>query len=377
MDGPMLSPAWIVNWWQVFGPHGGRRLRVAVFTQGERLVGLAPLLARRQVYPLGIPFRRLELLASGEPEKDEICSEYIGIVAERGVERDVAAAFCSALASGQFGDWDELVAPGMAGDGPMPGLLLDALRSKGIDAESVPSGACSYVPLPQSWDDYLAALPSSGRYVVRRSLRDFESWSGGSVELRFARTPSELDAGLLVLKALHAERWSGGGVFNSKRFNAFHDAVTRDLLAENALELSWLVARGQPIAAAYNIVWNGKEYFYQSGRALDVPKEIRPGIVLHALAIRRAIVAGRLEYDFLRGRSQYKRQLATATRPLVRIRAVRAPVRDFVRRASELGFHRVGELRRNVLGQWLQFAAVQGSRHAQPPPSARTSRADD
>src|SRR5262249_46954557 len=159
----------------------------AAFTDGERLVGLAPLLAR-QVYPMGIPFRRLELLGSGEPEEDEICSEYIGIIAEHGAEHDVAAAFASALVGGPFGEWDELVVPSMAGDGAMPGLLLEAFRGEGISAESSPSGDCSYAPLPKSWDDYLAALPSSGRYVVRRSLRDFEAWSGGSVDLRVART---------------------------------------------------------------------------------------------------------------------------------------------------------------------------------------------
>src|SRR5262249_47539321 len=140
-------------------------------------------------------------------------------------------------------------------------------------------------------------------------------------------------------------------------------------LAENALELSWLVARGKPVAAAYNIVWNGKEHFYQSGRALDLPKEIRPGIVLHALAIRRAIDAGRREYDFLGGRSQYKRQPAPARRPAVRVRAVRARIRDFVRRASERGFNSVGKLRRQVLGPW--FSNGQGVEPPGPPPTER------
>jgi CelD/BcsL family acetyltransferase involved in cellulose biosynthesis len=80
-----------------------------------------------------------------------------------------------------------------------------------------------------------------------------------------------------------------------------------------------------------------------------VPNTVRPGIVVHALEIRHAIEAGRREYDFLRGRSQYKRQLAPATRSLTRIRAVHAPVREFMRQASDHGLRKAAALRRQVL----------------------------
>jgi CelD/BcsL family acetyltransferase involved in cellulose biosynthesis len=120
------------------------------------------------------------------------------------------------------------------------------------------------------------------------------------------------------------------------------------LAAENALELLWLTVRGEPVAAFYNVVWQGKVYFYQSGRKLDVPESVRPGIVLHARAIRRAIERGRREYDFLAGSSQYKRKLATGIHPLVLVRAVRAPLREALRRAADRGFDHVRQLRRHV-----------------------------
>jgi CelD/BcsL family acetyltransferase involved in cellulose biosynthesis len=151
---------------------------------------------------------------------------------------------------------------------------------------------------------------------------------------------AELERGSAVLRALHGERWSASGrrgAFASRRFRAFHDQVMRALLAAGALELSWLSVRGEPVAALYNFSWNGKVYFYQSGRKLDVPTSVRPGIVAHVFAIRRAIEAGRLEYDFLGGASQYKRKLATAARPLLSVRAVRSPVLERARSALERG----------------------------------------
>ena len=76
-----------------------------------------------------------------------------------------------------------------------------------------------------------------------------------------------------------------------------------------------------------------------------MPKGIRPGIVLHALAIERAIAKGRREYDFLAGDSQYKLQLALATRPLVEVRAVRAPLRERARRLTDGAIARTRALR--------------------------------
>src|SRR3954471_8889635 len=92
IDGPMISPLWLAAWWRVFGATDERRLAVIAVRDGERLVGLAPLCARTRRYEPGIPFRRLELLGTGEPEEDEICSEYLGVLASRGAEREVARA---------------------------------------------------------------------------------------------------------------------------------------------------------------------------------------------------------------------------------------------------------------------------------------------
>lgn len=347
-DVPTLSPDWIETWWRVFGRSGARRLRVALFTRGDRLLGIAPLLWRPFVYRPGIPYRRLELLASGEPEVDEICSEYLGIIAERGEESAVVSSLASALSTGWLGDWDEIVFPAMAGDGPIPELLTRALERERLATRMESSGGCPYITLPASWEDYIAALPASGRYVVTRSLRDFAKWADGTAELFEARTPEEFSRGKDILKSLHAERWGSKNVFRSSRFAEFHDSVMETLRRENALELLWLTVRREPVAAFYNIVWKGKVYFYQCGRRLDVPRNVRPGIVLHAHAIRRAIEAGRQEYDFLAGASRYKTQLSTGIRPLVQVRAARAPLREIARRAADRGFDRARRLRRRI-----------------------------
>ena len=332
MDEPMLSPTWLLNWWLIFGGLDGRRLRVVLFHRNERLVGLAPLLLR-QVWHRGlIPFRRLEPLGTGEAESDAICPDYLNVLAERGTESTVASALVEVLAHGALGAWDELVIPKMDGEGTMPSLLADAFTSAGYSAQVGETDAAPYIPLPPTWEAYLQALSPSRRYYINRSLRDFEKWAGGPAEVRCAASQTDLEEGRRILVRLHQQRWTEAdraGVFSSSRFTGFHQAVQADLLQTGNLELIWLCAHGEPVAAVYNIIWNGKVYFYQSGRKMDLPESVRPGVVLHAHAIRRAIELSRREYDFLAGAARYKSQLALASRPLVELRATRPSWREW------------------------------------------------
>ncbi len=359
-DEPTLSPTWLLTWLRVFGRLGGRRPYVALFHERGRLVGLAPLVRRLCWRRPGLPFRRLEWLGSGEPEADGVCSEYLNVVAERGAEPAVAAAFAQALQAGAFGPWDEVVLPMMDGEAAMTGLLSAALRRAGLDVEVAETAAAPYVPLPPTWDAYLKRLSSNDRRLVVHSLRDFDAFAGGEARLHRAETKEDLTDGFRVLKALHAERWrkdGRAGAFHSGRFTAFHEAATAELLRDGALELLWMTVRGEPVAVVYNVVWNGKVYFYQSGRKTDLPPKVRPGVVLLAHAIRGAIEAGRREFDFLAGDSQYKRQMALASRPLVQIRVARCCLRERLRRAAERGIDRVRPLR-NALRDLLSRLGV-------------------
>jgi CelD/BcsL family acetyltransferase involved in cellulose biosynthesis len=347
-DEPTLSPEWQRTWLRVFGGLQGRRPCVALFHDGERLIDLAPLVRRLCWRRPGLPFRRLEWLGSGEPEEDGVCSEYLNVIAERGAEAAVAAAFANTLRTGAFGPWDELVLPMMDGDAAMTQLLADAFRGAGLDVELTATSAAPYIPLPPTWDAYLKSLSSNDRRLVVHSLRDFDAWAAGESQLHRANSIAELAEGMRILKALHAERWKKerqGGAFQSRRFSAFHDAVTADLFRAGAQELLWLTVRGEPVGAVYNIVWNDKVHFYQSGRKTDVPPKIRPGVVLLAHAIRGAIEAGRREFDFLAGDSRYKRQMALASRPIVQIRVARRNLRERLRRAAEHCIDRIRPLR--------------------------------
>ena len=384
-DEPVSTPSWLLAWWRQFGDADGRKLALVVVEEGDKLVGLAPLATRLMMHRRAIPSRRIELLATGEDEKDEICSDYVGVIVEKGREADVANALARALVKDEaLGGWDELVMPAMSGEDAFVDAFRRALERQGAKVAVTECGQCPHIPLPATWDDYVKELDSSRRYVVTRSLRELEKWAGkDGYALVRASNDEELREGRRILHSLHGERWEGEGetgVFASERFTRFHDEMMPKLMAgiDGALDLMWLTVKGEPVAAVYNIIYGGKVYFYQSGRKLDVPKSAKPGIAIHALAIKRSIDAGHREYDFLNGASQYKRQLALAHRPLVVLRAVapslRARAVDAARTLAERAVVRVRqykdkkELKEKKAKPAETAASPGGERAVQEPP---------
>lgn len=325
----VMTPTWLLAWWRQFGDADGRRLALAIVEHGGALVGLAPLSLRTIYHRGAVPLRILELLATGESQRDEIASDYVGVAVAAGHERLVARALADALCGGGLGTWDELRMPAMSGEDTFVPHLAEALRDRRAVVRVEPGGDCPYVPLPRSWDEYLGALGSERRYAITRALRDLDAWAGSAGwRLRRATTSDELEEGKRILMRLHAERWRDRGhegVFASARFSQFHAEIMGQLLGGNAdgsLDLLWLEVAGEPVAIVYNLVHDGRVAFYQAGRKLDVPRGIKPGIALHALALRDAIERGLTEYDFLGGASAYKQKLALKSRPLVGLFAV-------------------------------------------------------
>ncbi len=324
---PTLSPLWIETWWQVFGDRNRQVAAILVYddSRPEHLIGLAPLLKRRYAYRGLVPLRRLEFLASGESEQDEIYSEYLNVIAERHQEPQVAKAVVRALVSGALGQWDELVLNLMSGRAAMTSALIHALTQAGLLDRVTPLSSSPFIPLPETWKAYLGQQSSSRRYFLKRTMRDLEKWAQAPLSVHTAESPAELAEGRRILVELHGERWRDEGkhgVFSSQKFLRFHRTVMTELLKSGNLELMWLRAGSRPLAIVYNIIWNNRVYFYQSGRTIDVPKKVRPGIAIHVHAIQRALDQSRSVYDFLSGAARYKQQFALDENPMVRVRAV-------------------------------------------------------
>jgi CelD/BcsL family acetyltransferase involved in cellulose biosynthesis len=330
---PMLSPDWLFTWWKYYGHN--RHLAVGLFHDRGRLVGIAPMCRRIHLYRPGIPFRRLEFMGSGGSDVDGVCSEYLSLIASRGHECAVAAAFIQRVKERAFGAWDECVLELTNGGDKIMECVVDAASSCGFRVERTLASEAPYIELPQDWDAFLAGCSSSRRREIRRRLRDFVDWAGKSgFALERARDSGTLRRGFEVLSELHCERWQAdnvAGAFASPRFRAFHEEFATSLLGAGRLDLAWLTVAGTPVAAQYSLIAGNKLYFYQCGRKIDVPPKIRIGVTMAILLVKDAIEKKYREVDFLGGLHEYKMMFTSTTRPLVELRIARATLRDTLR----------------------------------------------
>lgn len=151
----------------------------------------------------------------------------------------------------------------------------------------------AYVALPSNWESFTASLGKKRRQSLKYAIRDFEAWAGErGYKLHRAHDLASLERGLEIVRKFHAERWRAAreeGAFARPRFRAFHDEIAPALFAAGRANVLWLTVGGEPVAGHYHFRLGDRVYFYQSGRMMQVPKTVRLGIVMMALAVRDAI----------------------------------------------------------------------------------------
>lgn len=330
------SPTWLTAWWETMRDAGplpiGERELLALVARDEHgaLVGLAPFV-RRWVRVALVPRIRLEALGTGEPKDDEVCSDYPTVLSDPEQRPAIIKRFAHALLAGDLDRWDELIIPTMRRDDPAVDLWVQSFVRARVGVSVDPAPAATAVKLASTFEGYLATLPKKHRYQVKRTLSDFEAWAKERGGVRFERVADHaaLAEGARTLIALHAARWGAKHLFTSERFRRFHERVMERLIegVDGRLDLWILRAGDTPVAALYNIVSGRVVNNYQGGRATDLPKGIKPGMVANLLAIQHAIREGLEEYDFLPGESLYKHQLGNLPRPVVNLSVSRSDTR--------------------------------------------------
>jgi CelD/BcsL family acetyltransferase involved in cellulose biosynthesis len=371
---PMLSPDWLLTWWKYYGHN--RQLAVGLFYDRGRLVGIAPMCRRIHFYRPGIPFRRLEFMGSGSSDVDGVCSEYLSVIASRGDERAVAAAFIQRVKERDFGAWDECVLELTYGGNKIMQCVADAASNCGFRIQRRLASEAPYIELPQDWETFLAGRSSSRRREIRRRLREFVDWAGTSgFAIERARDVGSLRRGFEVLNELHCERWQADnvvGAFASPRFRAFHEDFAMSLLEAGRIDLAWLTVAGTPVAVQYSLIAGRKLYFYQCGRKIGLPPKIRIGVTMAILLVKDAIERKYREVDFLGGLYEYKMMFTSTTRPLVELRIARATLRDTLRSQLRDTRARLRRLQRAITGR--HAAATLGEAGVPPETTAVAER---
>jgi CelD/BcsL family acetyltransferase involved in cellulose biosynthesis len=320
-DSFFLRHAWLSSWWRLFSE--GRSLRaLAVNDADGRLIGIAPWCLSRVDDHHGIlPVGELAFLG-----REGVTGDYLDVIALPGREQDVLRACLDHLATDRR--WDLLRVSDVAESSSTLANLHEEARARGFAAVPDRTQICPYLPLPATWDAFLASVSANMRSNLRR--REKKLAALGAI-IEEARGPALVPA-LDQLFELHGARWQTRGRtgnFVDPRLREFHRTLAPALDEEGRVGLWTLVMEDKPAAAIYGFRHRGRFLYYQAG--FDPAfAEHGVGLALMGHAIRRSIECGLVEFDYLRGDEEYKRRWTNKTRLTRTLILARPSIRGLV-----------------------------------------------
>lgn len=285
---------WLWSWWSAYKDKNYDLCILLVF-DAEDLIGIAPFYILHHKLWNVFPVRSLLFLGTKE---GSVISEYMDIISKIGEEKSVINAIfnyideediCDAICLHKINSSSKSINLFKKISDDMKFLYI--IR----DMFKIP-----YVVLPCSFDDFLKSLSSSMRYKIRRNRRRLEKNYKGHIHR--IDTISELETHFTELVRLHQKRWESrglNGAFSEEKFLIFHKMIMKYLFENGYLQLRFLQINNENVACLYNIKYNNKIFFYQSGIDTSFDYSLSPGLLLHSYCIEDAIKEGIKEYDFL------------------------------------------------------------------------------
>jgi CelD/BcsL family acetyltransferase involved in cellulose biosynthesis len=295
---PFVTPAWQRVWLDHF--QDGRQARIFSARDGERLLGVAPML---------VDGERAEFVGHYS-----IC-DYMDIACEPGAERALLGPALEALARDGVRTVD---LRGLHEASATRAAVRETAPGAGYAVSEEPEALSPAVDLPATWEEYLGLLSKKDRHELRRKLRRLES-AGGDVQLEVITEASDAAQALdWFFELMRASSHHKEEFLERPGMEAFFREMTRVMAEAGMLRMYALTFDAQPVAAVLNFDLGGRLYMYNSGYDPQYA-HYAVGLMSKALLVRDAIACGRTQVDFLRGDESYKYDLGGKDRTVYRM----------------------------------------------------------
>jgi CelD/BcsL family acetyltransferase involved in cellulose biosynthesis len=287
--------------------------RVLRVHNGGELRGLALVWRSRQSRHGFVNSRTLHLNETGRPEFDRVTIEHNGVLSAAGDEAAVLRTAARFLA-GQAG-WDECFLSGL--DDPVETALQEAAAAHTLWYRQRWAKSFHFIdlnPVRQAGGDYPESLSANTRYQLRRAMKGYAAL--GPLACQRASSTSEALAWFEDLARLHQVHWAARdepGAFSSPFTRKFHTTLIQRAWPLGAVSLLRVTAGTELLGYVYNFEQGGTAYNYQSGHVAASSNKLKPGLVVHGLAVQEALQRGLGTYDLLMGGDHFKPSLCNAT----------------------------------------------------------------
>lgn len=310
-----LSWHWIGSWLQSL-PASLQPLVLRVKEQ-DRLIGLAILCEGKTAILRFLSMGQIALNATGDDNLDTIAIEYNGFLCMDGKQEVVQREALGWLLRGELPN--QIICLSGVDEELMEFAASQAGTHK-LQERVINISPCPFVDLAKvrkAESGYDAFLSRNTRQALKRSQRHYEKI--GPLDYHVGATLSEGMEIFAELEQAHQRYWQergSPGAFAGSFFREFHNTLIHSAFDEGHIELATISAGDNIIGYLYNFIWKGTVYAYQSGFHYTDDRNARPGYVSHYLAILNALKGGKTIYDFMAGKGQHKRSLATDRKTL-------------------------------------------------------------
>ncbi len=248
-------------------------------------------------------------------------TDYLDIIASAEHASVVWDAIFDCLCSSQAMSWNSIDLYNIPAESPSRELVANIADSRGFSFAEEVAEVCPIIPLPETFDDYLAGIDKKQRHEIRRKMRRA---TGAEAEVRIVNQDDDLEVEVnAFLELLQKSTPDKRAWLNQPRTDAFQ-AIARAALDAGTLQLMFIEVGEQRAAGLFNFDYKGRTWVYNSGLDPDVFGRLSLGVTLSSKAIEKAIELGNSSFDFLRGDEQYKYRFGAKDTEIFRLTVTRA-----------------------------------------------------
>lgn len=313
-DVPFLTFEYLQAWWQTRG--GGEwpeesQLAIITATEGERLVGVAPLFFAENLQD------KPALMFVGAIEVSDFLDF---IVRPEDLSRFLSVLLSYLLNEADLPSWEVLDLYNLLDNSPTLNVLEAEAHARGWAHQQTYLQPAPYIPLSGDYEAYLMSLEKKQRHEVRRKWRNVEN-SLAKPNFYTVQAAEQLPEETQAFIEMMAQDPNKHAFLTPAMRH--HLAVTAQTAFEAGwLHLSFFTLDGVKAAGHFSFLYKDRLWLYNSGWEWAF-REYSPGWVHLANLVQWSLEQGLTEVDFMRGDEDYKYKFGGVDRHVYRMTLTR------------------------------------------------------
>ncbi|MDP8230597.1 MAG: GNAT family N-acetyltransferase [Candidatus Gorgyraea atricola] len=287
-----------------------QRLLILNIFEGDRLIGIAPLMIRKYKY-LGLPVRAVSFIGAG-------ASDRMDFILTGDKEKAIYLVLDHLM--GISSEWDLIDLEEITEKSATVEIIEKWLQERNILNFSGPQKRSFLIQFDGNRKSLVEKF--SGKLKKRLTKLDNKNIQVNLDFKRYRVRASEVEAIFSDICDIEDRSWQGKkqkGIFTKNPSRDFHKEIFDRFSRNGQLDISVLMLEKKPIAYIYNYLYGGRSYNYNV--AFDnAHKNLSAGTMLMFWMLKDSAVGDISEFDFMRGEEPWKKRLTSSFKLHNRVR---------------------------------------------------------